>query len=59
MFGRNEGTNKKIRKHQSFKESWNEGNQKSKSAIIANISLQYLVHAGDKCIRSVSLFNDY
>ena len=25
-FGLNEGTNKKIRKHQSLKEYWNEGN---------------------------------
>ena len=24
-FGCNEGTNKKIRKHQSFKEYWNKG----------------------------------
>ena len=25
-FDHSEGTNKKIRKHQSFKEYWNEGN---------------------------------
>ena len=25
VFGHNEGTNKKIGKHQSFKEYWNEG----------------------------------
>ena len=35
-FGGNEGTNKKIRKHQSLKEYWNEGNQLSKRVIIAN-----------------------
>ena len=35
-FGHNEGMNKKIRKHQSFKEYWNEGKYYSKRAIIAN-----------------------
>ena len=35
-FGHNEGTNKNMRKHQSFKEYWNEGNHESKWVIIAN-----------------------
>ena len=69
-FDGNESTNKKIRKLQSFKGYWSEGNQWNKRAIIANtdwvitfIGLQYLVHAGDKCIRSIfcylSQFNGY
>ena len=35
-FGHNKGTNKKIRKHQSFKEYWDERNHLSKRVIIAN-----------------------
>ena len=35
-FGRNKGTNKKIGKHQSFKEFWNEGNHWSKRVITSN-----------------------
>ena len=35
-FGRNKGTNKKIGKHQSFKEYWNEGNHWSKRVITSN-----------------------
>ena len=66
MFGGNEGTNKKIRKHQSFKEYWNEGNRYSKRVIMANtewvtallVCNTYIVHAGVKCIRScVSLLS--
>ena len=34
-FGRNEGMNKKIRKHQSFKEYWIEGNHESLRSTIA------------------------
>ena len=49
-FGFNEGMNKKIRKHQSFKEYWNEGKYWLSDYLIG---LQYLVHARDKYIRSV------
>ena len=62
-FDGNQGTNKKIREHQSFKEQWEEGSHESKRAIIANtdwvttfIGFQFMqtaIHAGDKCIWSV------
>ena len=35
-FGRNEGTNKKIREHQPFKKYWNGGYSKSKKDVVAN-----------------------
>ena len=37
VIGCNKGTNKKIRKHQSFKEYWNEGNHEIKRVTIENI----------------------
>ena len=37
VIGCNEGTNKKIRKHQSFKEYRNEGNHEIKRVTIENI----------------------